>query len=179
MTDPTGRIGGPGGPAEQGDTAVLHEATPSFAPSDLVPESGLPAWDEPDPARAPVARLDPQLPVQVTERRADGWTHIRCANDWTAWVDGRLLVPRDDLAADDELWSALHGALDAYGRLVDEFAAGTVDAPTFAKRALSIGLILREHDAWILDLPTQRWWRYDGISLTTVDLGELTRPGST
>lgn len=180
MTEPTGHlVPAPGGPADQSDTAVLHDATPYFAPTDLVPGSGLPAWDEPDPARAPVAQLDPQLPVQVTERRPNGWTHILCANGWAAWVDGRLLIPRDDLAADPELWSTLQDALAAYGRLVDEFAARAIDASTFAERALGIGLIVREHDAWILDLPTKRWWRYDGISLTTVDLGELTRPGST
>lgn len=153
--------------ADQERTAQL----PVFTPTDTVPGDGMSAWDAPDPARSPVAQLDPWLPVRVLERRPDGWAHVLCSNGWSAWVDGRRLRPRDELADDEELWAALQSAMAAYGRLVDEYATGTVDPVTFGKRALEIGLIVRERDAWILDLPTKRWWRYDGMSLSTVDVG--------
>lgn len=167
------------GTDEDGTPTQAFPAAASFAPTDVVPAEGLPAWGVPDPARTPVAQLDPHLPVRTLERRPDGWAHVQCSNGWSAWVDGRRLLPRDDLADDEELWPTLQAALADYGRLVDEFAAGTMDGVTFAKRALGIGLIVRERDAWILDLPTKRWWRYDGMALTTVDIGELGKPRNT
>lgn len=49
------------------------------------------AWAEPDPNAAPIARLDPYLEVMVTEQTG-AWARIVCSNEWSAWVDGRLLV---------------------------------------------------------------------------------------
>lgn len=70
-----------------------------FRPTHVVPQDGLAAWDAPDPSRPTVA-LDALLPVELVERRGD-WGHVRCANGWSAWVDGRLLVavPQDPPAA--------------------------------------------------------------------------------
>ena len=62
-----------------------------FTPTHEVPDSGMQAWSEPDGTRPPVARLDPRLPVQVTERRGE-WARLRCSNAWECWVDARLLV---------------------------------------------------------------------------------------
>jgi hypothetical protein len=64
-----------------------------FAPTHVVPDAGMPAWDAPDPQRPVATQLDARLAVEVIEQRADGWAHIRCSNDWSAWVDGRLLIP--------------------------------------------------------------------------------------
>lgn len=65
--------------------------TESFNPTHIVPEGGMSAWDEPDPAKDPVARLDARLRVRVAEQQANGWAHIVCSNGWLGWVDGRRL----------------------------------------------------------------------------------------
>jgi serine/threonine-protein kinase PknK len=66
-------------------------STLSFVPTHAAPERGLPAWSTPDPTYPAVATLDPWLPVQVLRWWGE-WAHIRCANGWEAWVNGRLLV---------------------------------------------------------------------------------------
>jgi hypothetical protein len=48
------------------------------------------AWAAPDPADAPVARIDAWVELQVLERAGD-WAHIVCSNGWSAWVDGRAM----------------------------------------------------------------------------------------
>lgn len=62
-----------------------------FSPTHLVPEDGLPAWDVPDPSRAPVATIPGRLDVQLAERSGD-WARVICSNGWAGWVDGRRLV---------------------------------------------------------------------------------------
>ena len=64
-----------------------------WTPTHWVPETGLEARSSPDPAVAPVARLDPWLEVEVAQVWGD-WAQVVCANGWWAWVDGRVLVPR-------------------------------------------------------------------------------------
>jgi hypothetical protein len=64
-----------------------------WMPTHWVPEAGLEARPTPDPAVAPVARLDPWLEVAVAQVWGD-WAQVVCANGWWAWVDGRVLVPR-------------------------------------------------------------------------------------
>jgi hypothetical protein len=70
------------------DGGGLHQM--SFIATHVVPDSGLNAWERPDPTLHPVAPLDPRLPVIVFERTGD-WAHIRCSNGWEAWTDGRAL----------------------------------------------------------------------------------------
>ena len=74
-----------------------------FRPTHVVPQDGLPAWEAPDVSR-PTEPLDPLLPVQLVDRRGD-WGRILCANGWSAWVDGRLLVavPHEPPAAGQPL----------------------------------------------------------------------------
>ena len=64
--------------------------SPPFTPTHVVPQGGLPAWNTPDPARAPVANVDAGLEVQIVERVGD-WASVTFSNGWTAWVDGSLL----------------------------------------------------------------------------------------
>lgn len=64
----------------------------TFVPNHNVPDGGLDAWDAPDPALAPSARLDPWLEVQVTGTNGR-WAQVLCANGWSAWVDWAALVP--------------------------------------------------------------------------------------
>ena len=65
----------------------------TYRPSHLVPSAGLPAWSTPDPSTESISRLDGWLDVELVEQREDGWAEVRCSNDWTTCVDGRLLIP--------------------------------------------------------------------------------------
>jgi SH3-like domain-containing protein len=49
---------------------------------------GFPSSD-----RSVAVPIDAGVPVQVVERSGD-WARIVTSNGWTAWVDGRRLVPR-------------------------------------------------------------------------------------
>lgn len=66
---------------------------PSWQATHGVPVGGLDAYELPDPALAPIARLDAGLPVQVGEELG-AWARVVCSNGWTAWVDGRRLDRR-------------------------------------------------------------------------------------
>jgi hypothetical protein len=57
----------------------------------VIPQGGLSAWEEPDPARAPVATAEAGLEVKVLEGAGD-WARVEFANGWSAWVDGRALT---------------------------------------------------------------------------------------
>jgi hypothetical protein len=115
-----------------------------------------------------------------------------CSNGWSAWVDGRLLVPvtastsppaeaRPANTAEHAAPVADHGkqrpviaarlqaALDEVRQLADQVAAGTLDMPTFQRRSFTAGLILFDDEAWFLDLHHGRWCRYDGIGVWTTE----------
>ncbi|WP_344446835.1 hypothetical protein [Kitasatospora nipponensis] len=147
-----------------------------FEPTHVVPPGGLPTWAAPDPAR-PSARLDPLLPVRVTEVRGD-WALAVCANGWSTWVDGRLLVglPHGPAGAPlvegqdpRPLLARLEMALAAYRRLLDELAAGRITLEAFRARAgdVRVGAVLDGPDAWLLDLDEGRWYYCDGSRLQT------------
>lgn len=151
---------------------------PGFAPTHVVPQGGMPAWEAPDPARPTVA-LDPLLPVQLVERRGD-WGHVVCSNGWDAWVDGRLLVavPRDPprtggpLAATADprpLLSGAEAALARYRGAVEELAAGSLDGETFRRRThgTRIGVVVDGEDVWLFDAAHERWVYADGTRLNT------------
>ncbi|MGW2490912.1 hypothetical protein ACWCV9_27340 [Streptomyces sp. NPDC001606] len=151
--------------------------TPGFRPTHVVPARGLPAWEAPDPAR-PTMPLDPLLPVQLVEWRGD-WGHIRCANGWAAWVDGRRLVavPEDPPAADGTAGTAdprplldrAAEALAGYRAAVAELAAGTLDGEAFEERTrgLRLGIVLDGTSMWLYDAEEGRWEYADGRRLTT------------
>jgi hypothetical protein len=160
--------------------------TAGFTPTHRVPSGGLPAWHDPDPAQTAVTTLDPGLEIRRVEQRDDGWAHIVCSNDWAAWVDGRQLepLPAADTVEpnqpfvpvppvdgfDVDVFPELQRALSDYGKLLDDVSNERIDAETFRRKAFKVGLVVRDSEAWILELPTQRWWRYDGMQLTTIDL---------
>ena len=81
-------------PAAPTEPAPTPRAERPWAPSHVVPAGGLAAWRTPDPAGPVIARLDPGLPVLVTERAGD-WAHVGASNGWAGWVDGRSLLPRE------------------------------------------------------------------------------------
>jgi hypothetical protein len=66
-----------------------------WRPTHIVPDGGMPTWSAPNPAMASDNALPGGLEVEVVEQRHDeqrAWAQVRCANEWTAWVDGALLV---------------------------------------------------------------------------------------
>ncbi|WP_225825435.1 hypothetical protein [Streptomyces naphthomycinicus] len=153
---------------------------PGFRPTHVVPRRGMPAWEAPDPAR-PTVPLDPLLPVQLLERRGD-WGRIRCANGWSAWVDGRCLVavPEDPPTADGgdgtgdtadprPLLARAEEALADYRAAVEELTAGALDGEGFASRTrgLRIGLVVDGESMWLYDPEEGRWLYGDGRRLST------------
>ncbi|MEU3856715.1 hypothetical protein AB0F03_04965 [Streptomyces sp. NPDC028722] len=150
---------------------------PGFRPTHVIPPRGLPAWEAPDPAR-PTMPLDPLLPVQLVERSGD-WGHIRCANGWGAWVDGRRLVavPEDPPAAGGPdgtadprpLLARAEQALGDYRAAVEALAAGGLDGEAFGTRTegLRIGIVIDGESMWLYDPREGRWVYGDGRLLNT------------
>lgn len=64
-----------------------------WRPTNVVGATGLDAWASPDPALPPTARIDPGVEVAVVEHHDSGWASVSCFNGWSAWVDGRQLLP--------------------------------------------------------------------------------------
>ncbi|MFJ3234370.1 hypothetical protein [Streptomyces sp. NPDC086787] len=152
--------------------------TAAFRPTHVVPSYGMPAWDTPDPAR-PTVPLDPLLPVQLVERQGD-WGRIRCANGWSAWVDGRYLVavpedppatggPPTDAADPRPLLARAEQALAAYRTAVEALAGGELDGESFRgrTRGLRIGVVVDGEAMWLYDRDEGCWVYGDGRRLTT------------
>ncbi|WP_234367546.1 hypothetical protein [Streptomyces pluripotens] len=137
----------------------------------------MPAWEAPDPAR-PTVSLDPLLPVQLVEWRGD-WGHIRCANGWAAWVDGRHLVavPEDPPASDAPAGAADPRPLLAraeqdladYRSAIEALAAGGLDGEAFQDRTrnLRVGIVVDGESVWMYDAREGRWMYGDGRRLST------------
>ncbi|RPF30756.1 hypothetical protein [Streptomyces sp. TLI_185] len=153
-------------------------ATPGFRPTHVVPQHGMPAWEDPDPAH-PTVPLDPLLPVQLVERRGD-WGHVLCANGWSAWVDGRFLVavPQDPPAAGGPqartpdprpLLARTEQTLARYRSAVEELACGGLDGESFRGRTqgLRIGVVVDGESVWVYDTEEGRWVYGDGKDLST------------
>lgn len=62
-----------------------------FVATHRIPIGGLPAWERPDPSLTVIATIGAGVLVRRLEQRDDGWAHIVCDNDWSAWIDGRRL----------------------------------------------------------------------------------------
>jgi hypothetical protein len=149
-----------------------------FRATHVVPQSGMPAWEAPDVSR-PTTPLDPLLPVQLTERRGD-WGRIVCANSWSAWVDGRLLVPVPQeppaagrpLARTEDprpLLARVGETLARYRRAAEDLADGLSDGETFRDRTrgLRVGLVVDGESVWLYDGEHERWVYCDGLRLST------------
>lgn len=152
--------------------------TPDFRPTHVVPKDGLPAWEAPDPSR-PTVPLDALLPVQLVDRFGD-WSRIVCANGWSAWVDGRLLiaVPQAPPAASSPLTrtadprpllARVEEALTSYRSATEELAAGQLDGESFRDRTQGqrIGVVVDGESLWLYDGEHERWVYCDGTRLST------------
>ncbi|MGV4983791.1 hypothetical protein ACVB8X_05590 [Streptomyces sp. NRAIS4] len=169
---------------------MIKAPSSGFRPTHVVPRRGLPAWEEPDPAR-PTVPLDPLLPVELVERRGD-WAYVRCSNGWGAWVDGRRLVsvPEEPPAAEGPagtgdplpLLARAEQALADYRSAVQELAAGALDGEDFEDRTrdLRIGIVVDRESMWLYDPEQGRWVYADGRRLTTYATDrEVTGEGGT
>ncbi|MGW1496244.1 hypothetical protein [Streptomyces sp. NPDC002402] len=149
-----------------------------FRPTHVVPQDGLPAWEAPDGSR-PTEPLDPLLPVKLLERRGD-WGQILCANGWSAWVDGRLLVsvPQEPPAAGRPmartadprpLMARVEETLGQYRSAAEDLAAGRTDGETFHRRTrgLRVGMVVEGESVWLYDAEHERWVYCDGTRLRT------------
>ncbi|QIP88008.1 hypothetical protein GLX30_32820 [Streptomyces sp. Tu 2975] len=149
-----------------------------FRATHVVPPWGMPAWEAPDVSR-PTTPLDPLLPVQLAERRGD-WGQIVCANGWSAWVDGRLLVavpqeppavgrPLARTADPRPLLARVAETLARYRRAADDLADGLADGETFhgRTRGLRAGLVVDGEAVWLYDAEHERWVYCDGLGLST------------
>ncbi|MCX5156897.1 hypothetical protein OG914_23220 [Streptomyces sp. NBC_00291] len=163
------------------------EGVADFRPTHVVPRDGLPAWEAPDVSR-PTAALDAFLPVQLLSRRGE-WAEILCANGWSAWVDGRLLVVvpqppptagRPLSRAEDPRPLLARGveALERYRRAADELASGRTDADGFrrATRGLRAGVVLDGAEIWLYDETAGRWMYGDGTRRATYAV--VSEPGA-
>ncbi|MFG2990488.1 hypothetical protein ACGFZK_14570 [Streptomyces sp. NPDC048257] len=150
-----------------------------FRPTHVVPQEGMPAWEGPDVTR-PTVPLDAFLPVQLLSRRGE-WGEVLCANGWSAWVDGRLLVAvphppptaggRPPVRSEDPRPLLTRGAetLERYRRAVDELASGRIDTDAFRRsvRGLRAGVVIEGESVWLYDEKSGRWLYDDGDRLTT------------
>ncbi|MGW7368242.1 hypothetical protein ACWGI8_33705 [Streptomyces sp. NPDC054841] len=153
-------------------------SVPGFRPTHVVPGDGIATWEAPDINR-PSAPLDPFLPVELVDRRGD-WGQILCANGWSAWVDGRLLiaVPQAPPAAGQPLartadprplLARAEKALAEYRSAVESLAAGQVDGETFRTRTrgVHVGLVVDGEAVWLYEAEHERWVYCDGKRLAT------------
>ncbi|MFJ2263794.1 hypothetical protein ACIOKD_36830 [Streptomyces sp. NPDC087844] len=156
----------------------MTTTTPGFRPTHVVPRDGMAAWDAPDPVR-PTVPLDALLPVRLVERRGD-WGHVLCANGWSAWVDGRLLVavPQDPPAAGQPLartadprplLARVEETLRRYRRHVEELAAGRLDREAFhdLTTGMRVGIVVEGEAVWLYEAEHERWVYCDGTRVST------------
>ncbi|MGW6689021.1 hypothetical protein [Streptomyces sp. NPDC054961] len=149
-----------------------------FRPTHIVPQEGLAAWETPDMSR-PTVPLDEFLPVQLLSRRGE-WGEILCANGWSAWVDGRMLVavpkppptggrPLTRTEDPRPLLERCAGELERYRRAVSDLADGRADAESFrrAVRGLRAGVVVDGESVWLYDETSRRWMYGDGSRLMT------------
>ncbi|MET7599273.1 hypothetical protein ABZS84_30040, partial [Streptomyces sp. NPDC005481] len=151
---------------------------PDFRPTHVVPQDGMSAWETPDPSR-PTVPLDALLPVQLAERRGD-WGRIVCANGWSAWVDGRLLiaVPQAPPAASSPLTrtadprpllTRVQESLARYRSATEDLTAGRLDGEAFRGRThgMRAGVVVDGESVWLYDAEHERWVYSDGTRLST------------
>ncbi|MFG2503182.1 hypothetical protein ACGFSB_33855 [Streptomyces sp. NPDC048441] len=156
--------------------------TTDFRPTHVVPQDGLPAWETPDVNR-PTVPLDALLPVQLVDRLGD-WAQIVCANGWSAWVDGRLLIavppappaaghPLTRTADPRPLLARAEEAVGRYRSAAEELSTGGTDGESFRRRThgLRVGMVVDGESVWLYDAEHERWVYCDGTRLSTYATG--------
>ncbi|MFD7370584.1 hypothetical protein, partial [Streptomyces mirabilis] len=113
-------------------------------------------------------------------RRLGDWGRVVCANGWSAWVDGRLLVavPQPPPAEGDPLTrtadprpllARVEQALTRYRSAAEDLAAGRLDGASFRgiTRGQRIGVVVDGESLWLYDAEHERWVYTDGTRLST------------
>ncbi|MFE7778392.1 hypothetical protein ACFU5O_31805 [Streptomyces sp. NPDC057445] len=157
-------------------------AVPGFRPTHVVPGDGLLTWEAPDISR-PSTPLDPFLPVELVDRMGE-WGRVLCANGWSAWVDGRLLVavpqspqitgqPPARTADPRPLLARAEEALAEYRRAAESLASGHSDGETFRRltHGMRVGMVVDGEALWLYDAEHERWLYCDGTRLATFATG--------
>lgn len=146
--------------------------TAAFVPTHMAPKAGMRTWATADGSQ-PTAAIPSGLEVELVEQQGD-WAHVLCSNGWSCWVDGRELIDLRPLqSAALDVVDRLDAALKQYSSVIDQAAAKTIDVAEFRRRAFEAGMVVRDGDAWFLDLANGRWCRYDGFTVTTLDIGTV------
>ena len=133
----------------------------------------------------PTAAWHPDPSGQYAQRYWNGaaWTEHVIDRSGQRTVDPAMAAPtaptaptapRPAFNETAETMALLEARMVEYSKLI-ESAGPDTDEADLARRALRVGLVVREMDACILDAPSGRWFRYDGVSLTPVG-GWSTRP---
>lgn len=105
---------------------------------------------------------------------------ILCANGWSAWVDGRMLVavpqppptggrPLTRTEDPQPLLERCAEELERYRRAVADLAGGRTDAESFrrAVRGLRAGVVVDGESVWLYEETSRRWMYGDGSRLMT------------
>ncbi|MFD5074710.1 hypothetical protein [Streptomyces sp. NPDC058371] len=163
--------------------------TPDFRPTHVVPQDGLPAWETPDPSH-PTVPLDALLPVELVDRRGD-WGRVVCANGWSAWVDGRLLIgvpqappaatsPLTRTADPRPLLARAEEAIARYRGATEDLTVGRLDGEHFhdRTRGLRAGVVVDGESVWLYDAEHERWVYCDGTRLNTYAAPGEPSPGA-
>ena len=111
-------------------------------------------------------RDDPTRRYRYRYWNGTAWTEHVSAGDGSATTDPQPVTDTDDERA--ELFDQLQRALASYDQLLQDLGAERIDEDTFRRRAFQAGLVVRDDEAWILDLTHSKWHRYDGIELQEV-----------
>lgn len=137
-----------------------------FRPTHRVGALPLDARDRPDLGHEVAAQLEPGLPVVEVACWGE-WVHIRCSNDWEAWVDGRQLVPYDAPDVSGGTSAGTSAGVPAPGPTV---AAGAPAVPS-ASQAEPLELYLPIAGAALVVLGSfLPWFSAGGFSASAWDL---------
>ena len=71
-------------------------------------------------------------------------------------------------ARDADLHRALEAALVACREALADYQAGLFADDEVRRILFRHGIVLRDGEAWLLDLQRNQWWRYDGLAVTAV-----------
>ncbi|MGH2712107.1 MAG: DUF2510 domain-containing protein [Actinomycetota bacterium] len=70
---------------------------PRWTASHRAPDEGLSVWDQPDPSIDAREEIGGGVELQVTQVSGD-WALVKAENQWSGWVDARLLVAAEAVA---------------------------------------------------------------------------------
>ncbi|HEX7166035.1 MAG TPA: hypothetical protein VF230_03545 [Acidimicrobiales bacterium] len=70
---------------------------------------------------------------------------------------------------DPKLDEALHAAVETCRDALVDYRAGILDDDGLRRVLVGAGIVRAPDEVWLLDLDSDRWWRYDGVALAAID----------